>query len=410
MTIPGRILVVDNVEDDVKELISEFMKKGENVTYTQPFFEDDNLFRNVRLAILDYFLIEGDLDESLNTISLFINNIYKKTKFFMVAVYSAKITADNGEDVVKKIQENYLKNYKEELPCFLLSPFSKKTLTSANLIKCLETNISKNLDFELLYEIENILDDARDAVVSIVYETGNWSNFVRNLKKEVGSTSINRHVMEIYMNITKRYLNSTSKLESVIKRMLEDAKQIDDKNFGKIFFLQNYYYFSGDEKHWTGDILCSKKNGFAIVLTPECNFAQDTYNAIRIVECEKIDHKDLNKPKILETIKIKFKVNSHKAVINAIFKEKSQLKQNYYSIPFLLDKSTGEFFHLILDFDKTKYLPKDVTLSSLGYSKVCRIDRPLINRIQQCFAVHCSRIGTMTIPLELVDELKKRLP
>ena len=94
MTIPGRILIVDNVKEDVNGLISEFMKKGENVLFTEPIFDNEDIFKNVRLVIFDYYLMEESLDESLNTISLFINSIYKKTKFFLIAVWSARITKE----------------------------------------------------------------------------------------------------------------------------------------------------------------------------------------------------------------------------------------------------------------------------------------------------------------------------
>jgi len=411
VTIPGRILVVDNVEEDVRDLINELMKKGENVSFTEPFFEDDSIFRNVRLVIFDYYLIEEDIDESLNTISLFINSIYKRTKFFMIAIWSAKIAKENGAEVAKNIRNNYFGNYETELPGVLLPPFSKHELNSSNLIQQLKASISKNPDLELLYEIENILDIARDVVVSNVYEIGNWASLVENLEKEVGSDSINRHVMEIYVNIVKRYLKPTDGLDKILRKMLKSAGEINPEKFGKIFFLQNYYYVPENERLWTGDVLVSsEKNEYAVTITPECDFAQNRCNAVRIIECERINHSDLNKPKVVEMIMKKYGLNSPKAVINALFKERSQLRQNYYSIPFLSKQSEEDFFHLILDFDKTRYLSNVKFPSDKGgYSRVCRIDTPLINKVQQRFAAQCSRIGTMSIPEKLTEKLKENV-
>lgn len=408
MTIPGRVLIVDNVEADVDSLVAELMKKGENVLFTGPIFESEDIFRNVRLVIFDYYLIEEDLDESLNTISLFVNSIFKKTKFFLIAIWSGKIGKKNGGNIVRSIKDNYKRNYKVDMPGILLPPFSKRDLSSNALIDRLVQSISRNPDMEILYEIESILDNARDTAVSDVYEIGNWSSLVKNLEK-AGVEVTSRGIIRIYVNVIKRHLGITKKLKECVRKMAQASSDIDVEKFGRIFFLQNYYHVPEPEALWTGDVLKNDEtNEYVMVLTPECDFAQDKYNAIKVGECVRIDHDNLLDTEAVTPIIEEFGLNSQKAAINAVFKETSQLGRNYYPLAFLLEKPGKDFFHLIIDFDKTKYLPKSKSLSELnGYSRICRVDNPLINKVQQRYGSYCSRVGAMAIPADLVTKLKK---
>lgn len=409
MTIPGRILVVDNVESDVSALISDLMKKGENVLFTEPMFEHDDIFRNVRLVIFDYYLIEEDLDDSLNTISLFINSINKQTKFFLIAIWSGKITESNKNNIVEDIREKYKKNYTCEMPGIILPPFSKTKLSSTALIEKLLESISLNPDAEILYEMESILDKARDRVVSEVYEVGNWSSLVRNLEK-VGLSLTSRHLIEIYINFIKRHFIATAKFNNCVQKIAQAECDINDKKFGIIFFMQNYYFVPETELIWTGDILVHKDtNVHVIVITPECDFAQNNYNSIKIIECERIGHKDLFSPETAQPIIKKYNLNSQKAAINAVFTERSQLRRNYFPLAYITENPGDDFFHLIADFEKTKYLPFAKLPSELeDYSRLCRVDSPLINKILQRYGSYCARIGAMAVPKELVTKLKEQ--
>ena len=63
--VPGRILVIDDVptkEDQkkVNALIRSLRQQGESVVFDDSMPEDENVLQNVRLLIIDQYLVEGD--------------------------------------------------------------------------------------------------------------------------------------------------------------------------------------------------------------------------------------------------------------------------------------------------------------------------------------------------------------
>lgn len=407
MDIPGRILIVDNIEKDVKSLIDEFMNQGISVIYTQPYFINKDIFKNIRLVIFDYLLYDDDLENSLDTISLFINSIYNRTKFFIIVIWSAYVNGENKKIVIEKIKENYQLNYGVDIPGIILEPINKEELNSLNLIKNIEKKISSYPELKLTYEIENVLDNSRDLIISTIYEFGNWNILLSNIGRDINISSINRYLINIYINIIKRQLNMNKKINTYIEEVLKIKTPIDNKKFAKIYSLQNYYEVNDEENLWTGDILFNNINKkYYIVITAECDFAQNKYDAIKAIEAEKITNDDLiNTEKTEQLMKI-YNLPNKKEIINAIFNEKIQ--KNYLPIVNIFDNKNNSYYHFIINLDKTIYLPNVRNLSELtNFSRIIRIDSPLINYIQQKYAYHCSRIGILPIPKQIVEDLRK---
>lgn len=68
MIVPGRVLVIDDAFDDVRDVIAELREKGESVVFTTSLPEDEML-ENVRLLIIDLFLAGEDPDSNFDAVA-----------------------------------------------------------------------------------------------------------------------------------------------------------------------------------------------------------------------------------------------------------------------------------------------------------------------------------------------------
>lgn len=414
--IPGRILVVDDKKDEVSELVEEFHRRGDFAVYSGLPIENV-YYRNTRLLILDYYLIEDSEKDSLAAISETVRSVFQNSKFFMLVIWSAKVTSSNRKEFKNKIVEEYEERFKAKIPCIILDPISKDELDYAKLVEKIDAEIANYPDLELLYEIEKAVDRAKDKVVTQVYDIGNWSNLVRSLTEEYDIDSVAREILVVYLNMLKRDLSSSEKLRNCMTRIIDATavKPFDDASFGKIYSAQYYYEVAKGEQIGTGDILCSRKSGkFYIVITPECDITNDKHTATTLIESRRIEHSKLADPSYVQDIAGSYGLReSDGSVMSSKFVEAlmkgTGLRANFCVLPFM--KEGVEFYHLLFDFHKTKSVKKAKRLSDLkGYRRVCRVDSPMINRFLQQYSSQCSRFGTMTIPKEVLKSSISKLP
>lgn len=426
MITPGKILVVDNAPGDVDTLMKEFMNRREHAIYSGIPFTNENC-EDSRLLIIDYWLIEQNEKDSLSAICDTIKKLFEKSKFFITVIWSAQLTKANGAEYKKNVIKEYLVRYPgEPIPCFLLDPISKGELNCVQLIEKIEKEIAARPEFNLLLEVEKTIHNAKENVGIQIYNIGGWANLVGALSREYDSESIGRWLLTIYVNMLRRNIKPTDKINECINTIKpkKDAKGKiklifnDITDFGKVYSAQYYYEVSKKEQISSGDILYHKKSGkYFVVITPECDIANDKHTATKLVEATKIDNEKLITDsayarKVAEVFDIKEeadgKIISFK-VINAIM-QGAGLKNNYGRLLFL--RNGDSFYHLVADFNKTRFLKKTKRLSDLrGYSRVCRVDSPMVNSFIQQYASQCSRFGTMTVPKEisLVSKLTTKI-
>jgi len=413
--IPGRILVVDDKRGEVDELVDEFLRRGEHAIYSGISVESEYC-TNVRLLILDYLLLEDSEENSLNAIASIVRDVSERSKFFMIVVWSAKVTPDNREVYRENIMRRYADFYKEDMPGILLEPISKNELDYLSLIKKVETEIGNHPNLNLIYEMERIIDGSKDKVANQIYDIGNWSNLIRNLKTEYDIDSIKRQILFIYICMMRRNVTATKELDDCITRIigLEEAFNIDD--FGQVYASLYYYPISDKEQIGTGDVLCSKKEGkYYMVITPECDITTNKHTATKLIGSIRADHSRLEDTNHVKEIGQLLDIRDEdgsvnpRQVINAIMSGRG-LRGNYYNLLFLRDYTKNEFYHLIFDFHKVKSLKKARRVSQLrNYRRVCRVDSPLINDFIQRYASHCSRFGKMRVPKEISRILRSNM-
>jgi hypothetical protein len=410
MMIPGRVLIVDDMKGDVDDLLNEFQRRGEHVTYSGIVLENEYC-DNVRLLIMDYYLIEEDEKQSLNAMTTILNEISKKSTFFMTVIWSGKVTIDNAENYRQKIITSYRDRFDVNVPGVLLLPIDKGSLRYSQLVNKIESEIYNYPDLNLIYEIEKIINTSKDTVLNKVCDIGNWSNLVRNLKIEYDLSSIKRQILVIYLNIVKRGLSYTDGYSCCLNHMIEKTEPLNIEDFGKVYASQYYYEVGKSEQIGTGDILYNgKADKYFIIITPECDITNDKHTKTKMIEAVRIDHAKLSDPAYLESI-VKdisaFIAIKKKNAIDAIMYGNG-IKTNYFILHFLQDYSTKEFYHLVCDFHNVKSLKKAKKVSDLkGYKRVCRIDSPLINKFIQQYASHCSRFGAMKLPEGITNAINQ---
>jgi len=407
VNIPGKIIVVDDVEEESKNLINNLRSNGENVYYTEGLL-DDNCVRNTRLLITDFYLA-ADADTSIDMITSIINIITHKTKFFLIVIWSKYVSGYNGDDIIKEIQVKYKHKYSENISAIFLPAYNKNDIEYENLISKINDFIKTHKELGLLYEYERIIENARDEAVSDISNILDVGTIIKTSYDEIGKESISRFIIKIYTRILQRYIQPSALMdESILNIISKNSKKTYEK-YKYLHFITSYYFISKLEPIWTGDILYDPyKNLYYIVMTPECDFAQKNVRYIKLIEAFKIEHKDLeNKIKIPELKKLVESKLSKKEFIKSILTG-NKLKQNYYPLCFIKNKDGENFYHLIMDFQKStnifyKTFPKDLKLK-----RICRIDNTIVHHILQKYSVVCSRIGVMTIPKEVVDEINEK--
>ena len=94
MIVPGRILVIDDVPEQVSEMVDSLRLKGESVIFA-PSMPEDAFLENVRLLIIDLYLVGDDKEASYDAVASILEKVSEKTEFFVIALYS-KYTEDAG--------------------------------------------------------------------------------------------------------------------------------------------------------------------------------------------------------------------------------------------------------------------------------------------------------------------------
>lgn len=412
MLVPGRILIVDDKRGEIEELLSEFLEKGEHAIYSG-INVNTEYFANIRLLIMDYLLFEYSEKDSLDAICRIINDASKKSKFFLIAIWSGKVTAENREKFKQNIVEKYEQDYQEKIPGILLLPVNKDELNYKGLIEKIIDEIPNHPDLSLIFEIEKIVNEAKDVVINRIYDIGNWSNLIKNLKVEYDIYSIRRQVLRLYLNFLKRNLVISDEFKKSVFKLTKISQEFNIIDFAKVYSSQYFSKLSNKEQIGTGDILYNEiMHKYFLIITPECDITNNKHTKTSLIEAVRIEHSELDDPAYITTLKNNVdplkKIRRGK-IIPAVI-HGSGLKNNYYILNFVYDFENRKYYHLLFDFHKVKSLKKIKKIYELkNYKRLCRVESPLINDFVQKYSTHCSRFGTMKIPEQVSQKLSEVL-
>jgi len=422
MIVPGRILVIDDVPEEVVKVIDSLRQEGESVLFAPSMPEKDVFLENVRLLIIDLYLVGGDKEASYEAVVGILDKLSQKSRFFVIAIWT-KYARNTDEDrqIIEDLKKIYEDRTKTALKAVFLEPFGKR-IPQVELFERIKKSMAFHPECGLLFEIERSVEDARDRVVSDIVDTASIPVILRTLKEEIGDIALIRHVISMFLRILGRHCKPTDAMTQCVKDVIKKAPSIDADKYGHIHRLQSYYEIPKEELLWTGDIL-QRKNGneeYAVVITPACDFAQRKKRPLdfmNIISATRINHGDLTDSERCDGIKTRFKIKASPKEVPRAILTGTYLQKRFYVLRYLRDSQTDDLFHLVLDFQRVYNLPFKETAESLekgGWERLCRIDAPIIDNLLQTYSGYSSRIGVQAIPEDIVkaeiDKIKRRQP
>ena len=120
MIVPGRILVIDDVPDQVVKVINSLRQEGESVLFAPSMPEKDVFFENIRLLIIDLYLVGVDKEASYEAVVSIFEKLSQKSRFFVIAIWT-KYARNTDED--KQIIEDLKKIYEDRTKTDLKAVF-----------------------------------------------------------------------------------------------------------------------------------------------------------------------------------------------------------------------------------------------------------------------------------------------
>jgi CheY-like chemotaxis protein len=416
MIVPGKILVIDDVRKDVKNLLTSLESMGEYVVFQTSMPSDEQILTNVRLLITDLYLIPNDRYQSIELIVGILDKLDVQTKFFLVAIWSKFIDGEKGDDVIEELKSKFKLRTNRDLNAVFLEPLGDpKKLYHKTLVQRINSFINSQPELGLVYELERILENGRDKVVSDIAQAGNFGVIAHSLEKQLGEEALKRCIMQLFCKILNRHVKATETLGSCIKSLLKTTPRFSPEGFAEIYNLQAYYYVDDREPFWTGDVLAKDSGAnkeFKVVVSPTCDFAQKKLKFMILVCSTRIDHTSLSQKNKIEEIRKDLGLKIEKSqLVHAILGGTAKLPRKYHVLKFLKEKDTSDFFHLVLDFERIENLAYGTTteLSERGWKRICRIDDPWISDIQQKFSTHSSRIGVFEVPNDIIKKIHERI-
>ena len=421
MIVPGRVLVIDDAFDDVRDVIAELREKGESVVFTTSLPEDEML-ENVRLLIIDLFLAGEDPDSNFDAVASILEKVSERTEFFLIAIWSSHArNKDDDQRIVETLKSCFkTRTGGKEIRAIFLEPFGK-AIPQSELCDRIAKSLELHPECGLLLETERVVEKARDQAVSDIIATASIPVILKALKEEVGETALSRQMIDLFLRILGRHSKATDTMSTCIGKVSTSSEVVDSEKYGLIHNLQSYHSVASDERTWTGDILRrTAREGeyeYAVVVSPACDFAQckqRPFEYMRIIQAVRINHEDLVKEEAKEQLRAKLRVKQDtlEACIRAVFEDGKFLQKRFYVLNFLKDDDLGGLFHLVLDFHQVSKTPFRETGTLIeqndGWKRICRVDTPLIESLLHEYSAYASRIGVQATPEDIVESIVEK--
>lgn len=361
-------------------------------------------YDNVRLLILDLDLNDDgsvSADDDYLTIQLILKTAIEKFGYFILMINSSHSEEwDKIVDVIKnEINPKFLNN--------LTYKFDKTSMESA--YDAIGT-IGENYSMEIIYHFEAKLNEARDKAFHnyFDYEKNSWEKIYLNLKHETGLMAHNE-ISNILLNTIKQYL-----IDSRYPEIEENGDMEDDHELIKLVFETINYTRNSKERLkgqliWTGNFyqtnLDDDSRKYALVITPECDIAQNKQLYYKIVYGFEINEKTLPEdydpenfneitrpvfPTRIGTIKNnnKYALATNKALKSYIINRHPSPNQHLYLLPYIVSNL------IYIDFRDVNSLKK---IDMDEWTLLLRINEPRITDILDKYSNLHNRKGLISL-------------
>lgn len=418
--IPGRILVVDDVYEDVADIVRKFREEGYGVIYHEGPSDDIGKLSNVRLVILDLDLKGLGPDTDLEWPALVLKRLSEGgNAFYLVAIWSKHVRdgeASDDRDWLVELKDAYREQTGRAFPDLFLRPFRKQP-EQTELLKRIRKWIEETPHAGLVFEWERLLNRARDYATSDILdlEGGSLASLVKVLRKEIGEGA-NRELVQLFNKVLLRYM-TTGDLAEIRELMdrLDEGGDDDRDWYARLHYFQAYYRPDKAEPVWTGDIFETGdddyRKGYAVVITPQCDLAQDKVDRIKVAYAMKVDDNFETQQQAFKIVRPGKPFHQDAKLTNLALQflsgvaGRDSLPERFYVLRFVRIGETK--FHLLVDLHDVCSVPLEEVEEDWKQKRICRLDSPYIEDLMHRYAALSERVGVPTIP-EKIREAEAR--
>ena len=431
----GRILLVDDQYDEViSKAVNALVQKGMSVQYWDGKGDLPETIRNVRVVILDLDLARlGTRTGGPEFYSSAAKALKKIPGPFVVIIMALDINTNDPSDFLKYYEETF-----EPLCGVIAEQGLSKDEESADpsrLESVIADSLAKNKIFGLILIWEHLVDNAKDkAFADLISKQIERTvvSLIKSLSIDFGEESAARELANVIMRLIARRLVEHKQYERLNQAISEfhalDIEKLADYPSKEDLLLYNklmFYVPAPEEDVWTGDIFLaegtSKYDKYALVLTPVCQFVQSKTQKVLVCFAFQVDHKCFDDPEYPPN-KIDPAVTGKRNAGAKLDEIRNCLKSRYITRKEKLPDSLSVIWNfkgedgiqgICLDFNNVKSVETETVKA---WKRVCRIDSPFIEEIQEKYSRFASHVGTLDInrsPDELrasVEKLKKVEP
>lgn len=425
---PGKVLILDDSYDDVKDAITQLLKVGIPIMYWNGDGEPPKTANNIRAVIAD-LSFGGSLPRGEPSFYVpAIERLQKISGPYFVIIMSVDFIADDPKHLVEA-----LKTLDLTIPGFVYEEGMLKAdlLTRPQKIATLlKRALSNRLVMSLIMQWEKIVDASKDKMLrEFVKEELEYAmvQLVKLIYADMDSNSVPREFIARFSTLQSRTMadpQGIGALRPVLERIKEvNLGKIDHSKIDQRLHWNLMYYYPEQEGVWTGDIFKDERNNkytYHIVLTPACDISHG--KASRILVCSgcalqskffsDIEYALYMKDRTLSLTmkrlldkKDKNAVRTLSGMLERAFVEEKgyfeerpwdRIPDKFYRVWNFREDPAGEQFGICFDFqDVASYNIKEY--QSLKTKPICRLDSPFIELMLQKYGVYASRMGVPEI-------------
>lgn len=414
LPIPGKILIVDDKFETVKDAVSQLLNKGFPLLYWNGKDELPSTIQNIRAVVLDLNLT-GEQIRGEGYYALAAESLHKIPGPHVTVIMSQDFLPEDPE----RLREAYKEYYNDNPPVII----NDKGLAKADLedpkklVELIAESLKTRQIMRLVLGWEGLLDVSKDEVLrDLVLDRLESAMFrlVQNIRKEADEYGTPRDFVETLLGLLSRRMCSKKELKKLaenidevleMKLTLSNAVEMDRL----LNWLLMYATPDPDEEVRTGDIykmLNEKGSVYGIVMTPVCDLVQGKTRSVIICKGCELCEDSFKNPECplltwdLDLAKKKANMKPEEIVetlTGKYLKDKGSLSQGLYRLfNFRREISDSEYSALCFHFKEVQTYSIE-QLKKPEWKRVCRLDAPFIDVMLQHFGTYSSRIGEPNI-------------
>ena len=328
---PGKILIVDDKFDDVKELMLKLLNDNIPVQYWDSQSELKYTLTNVRILILDLKLTEDQGEKYSDNYFVPAAQVLKEIQGPYVLII---LSGDYDEGDIHRLKDAYKDRYDDPLIIFEDEIGINKDIEPNELYNKIRTKFENDDVFKLILSWEMLLDVAKDNILHTISDKtveNEITELVKSIVNDVGDESLIKEFVSNMMRFLSRYMNSGDEYENLSSTLKKINEKSDPEHasYSLLSYMRTYYIPNEGEKKWTGDIIKMKSDDmssqindskkfwkYGIVLNPACDFSQNKVDYILICEGFAIDKSILETNHPIHNIEKDLLKNNTKDEIN----------------------------------------------------------------------------------------------